>query len=233
VIFQDPYASLNPRMDIETIVGEGLRNGGLRSARARRDLAAQALARVGLDPASVLGRYPHEISGGQRQRVGIARALILKPRFIVCDEPVSSLDVSVQAGILNLLARLQAEEGYAYLFIAHDLSVVRHLSDRIAVMYLGRIVETGPARDVLEAPHHPYTRALLASVPASHPRGRSRAAAVEGDLPSPLAPPPGCRFHTRCPRVMDRCRTEDPPAADAGPGHRSWCFLPVEPAPGV
>jgi len=233
VIFQDPYGSLNPRMNVETLVGEGLRNAGMRSARRRRDLAAEALARVGIDPGSALGRYPHQFSGGQRQRIGIARALIVKPRFIVCDEPVSSLDVSVQAGILNLLGRLQAEEGYAYLFIAHDLSVVRHLSDRIAVMYLGRIVEIGPARDVLESPHHPYTKALLASVPAVHPRGRSRGAAVEGDLPSPLALPPGCRFHTRCPRVMDRCRIEDPPPALAGPGHRSWCFLPVGGAPGA
>jgi oligopeptide/dipeptide ABC transporter ATP-binding protein len=228
VIFQDPFGSLNPRHTVEAIVGEGLITKGVRSRRARRDLAAAALARVGLDPANHLHRFPHEFSGGQRQRIGIARALVMKPRFIVCDEAVSSLDVSVQAQVLNLLARLQAEEGHAYLFIAHDLAVVRHLSDRIAVMYLGRIVETGPASRIFAAPHHPYTRALLASAPADHPRRRRAGAALAGDIPSPLDPPRGCRFHTRCPLAMDRCRVEDPPPVAAGPGHTSWCFLPVE-----
>jgi oligopeptide/dipeptide ABC transporter ATP-binding protein len=227
LIFQDPYGSLNPRMTVEAIVAEGLVNMGVRSHIVRRDRVVEVLEKVGLDPRSHLRRYPHEFSGGQRQRIGIARALVVRPRFVVCDEPVSSLDVSVQAQILNLLAKLQAEEGYTYLLISHDLSVVRHLSDRVAVMYLGRLVELGPAPDVYAAPHHPYTRELLASVPADHPRRRAAHRPLPGDVASPIRPPPGCRFHTRCPLVMDRCRVEAPPAVEVSPGHVSWCFLPA------
>jgi len=226
MIFQDPQGSLSPRMLVEDIVSEGLVNFGPRRRSARRALVEEALERVGLDPRAHLRRYPNELSGGQRQRVGIARALVLKPRFIVCDEPVSSLDVSIQAQILNLLARLKREEGHSYLFISHDLSVVRHLGDRVAVLYLGRIAEIGPASSVYGSPHHPYTRALLESVPATHPSERGRAPLLRGEIPSPMNPPGGCRFHTRCPRAMDRCRIEEPPAVEVGPGHQSWCFLP-------
>jgi len=199
----------------------------VRSRSARRRRAAEALERTGLDPAGAMGRYPHEFSGGQRQRISIARALAMNPRFIVCDEAVSSLDVSVEAQIINLLMKLQAEEGYTYLFISHDLSVVRHLSDDVGVMYLGRLAELGPAASVHAAPHHPYTRALLAAVPAEHPSRRRTARCVEGEIPSAVSPPPGCRFHTRCPHVMDRCRVEEPAPVEVSPGHWSWCFLPV------
>ncbi|MBI4605818.1 MAG: ABC transporter ATP-binding protein [Planctomycetes bacterium] len=231
VVFQDPYGSLNPRMTAGAAVAEGLVAAGVRSRREREERAAAMLRRVGLDPAGTLGRYPHELSGGQRQRVAIARALVLRPRFVVCDEPVSSLDLSVQAQILNLLLELKAQEGYTYLFITHDMSVVRHVADRVAVMYLGRIVEIGPAAEVLAAPHHPYTRALLEAAPATHPRDRGRRKPLEGEVPSPASPPPGCRFHTRCPLVMDRCRSEEPPAKPVGPGHVSWCFLEPPAAP--
>jgi peptide/nickel transport system ATP-binding protein len=225
IVFQDPQGSLNPRMDVETLVGEGLLNAGLRSRRGRRERAAQALERVGLDPGEHLRRYPHELSGGQRQRVGLARALVLKPRFVILDEAVSSLDTSVAAHILNLLLKLQAEDGTAYLFISHDLHVVRHVSDRVAVMYLGRLVEAGPAADVQGQPQHPYTRALLSSAPVDHPGKRAARILLAGDLPSPTAVPPGCRFHTRCPLAFERCRTEEPPPVDVGPGHVSWCWL--------
>jgi len=228
IIFQDPFGSLNPRWTVEAIVGEGLVNLGVASAE-RRDRIALALRKVGLDPQRHLARYPHEFSGGQRQRIGIARALVVHPRFVVCDEVVSSLDVSVRAQILNLLLDLQAESGHAYLFISHDLSVVRHIADRVAVMYLGRIVEEGPARAICEAPHHPYTRALLEAAPAVHPRERKERRPLGDDLPSPLAPPPGCRFHTRCSFRMDRCSLEEPPPLDVAPGHASRCFLPAEP----
>jgi len=227
-VFQDPYGSLNPRMTVEAIVTEGLINMGTRGRSARRERVAEVLDRVGLDPRRHLRRYPHEFSGGQRQRIGIARALVVRPRFIVCDEAVSSLDVSVQAQIINLLMRLQKEEDYSYLFIAHDLSVVRHVSDHVGVMYLGRLAEVGPRERIHSRPHHPYTRALLASRPAQHPRERESGAALQGEVPSPIAPPSGCRFHTRCPFVMDRCRTEEPPAREIGPGHLSWCFLEEE-----
>ncbi|HVR76141.1 MAG TPA: oligopeptide/dipeptide ABC transporter ATP-binding protein [Planctomycetota bacterium] len=227
VIFQDPYSSLNPRMDVESIVSEGLICAGVRGRKTRRERVERVLLRVGLDPAAHRRRYPHEFSGGQRQRIGIARALVLEPRLIVCDEPVSSLDVSVKAQVLNLLAALQAEVGCAYLFISHDLSVVRHLGGRIAVMYLGRLAEIGPAAEIVAAPHHPYTRALLDAEPAAHPRLRTRRPLLRGDPPSPIDPPAGCRFHTRCPQVMDRCRLEEPPAVEVSPGHVSWCFLPA------
>jgi oligopeptide/dipeptide ABC transporter ATP-binding protein len=223
VIFQDPYASLNPRLTVEGIVGEGLLVHRIGDRRSRRERVAEVLERVGLDPGAHLDRYPHEFSGGQRQRIGIARALVLRPSFIVCDEAVSSLDVSIRAQILNLLLDLQRDEGYSYLFIAHDLSMVRHLSDRVAVMYLGRIVETGSAEAVYSRPHHPYTQALLASAPARHPLERRQATPLEGEAPSPLRPPAGCRFHPRCPFAEERCRREEPPPREVEPGHVSWC----------
>ena len=210
VVFQDPFGALDPRMTVETIVREPLLIHG---ERVQANTVAAMLDRVGL-PASAARRYPHEFSGGQRQRIGIARALILRPRFLLCDEPVSALDVSVQAGIVNLLQDLQAELGIAMLFIAHDLAVVRHISDEVAVMYLGRIVEQAPKHELYARPMHPYTRALIASVPALTPVGRAarRAARarVPGDIPSAMAIPTGCRFHPRCPHAMPVCTTEDP-----------------------
>ena len=219
IIFQDPYGALNPRMAVEDIVMEPLLIHGARPDAAARARVAQMLELVGL-PRSAAARFPHEFSGGQRQRVGIARALVLNPRFIVCDEAVSALDVSVQAQIVNLLQDLQRELRLTYLFIAHDLSVVRHISTRVAVMYLGRVVEVAEKRTLYEAPLHPYTRALIASVPASHPsrRARGRERALTGDMPSALNPPSGCRFHTRCPHVMPVCRTDAPPLASPLPG---------------
>ena len=233
LVFQDSTSALNPRRTVESTVGEGLLLAGVRRRRERRAIVSDLLTRVGLDPARHLSAYPHELSGGQRQRVGIARALVVRPWLVICDEAVSSLDVSVEAQILNLLRQLQAEDGHGYLFISHDLSVVRYLSDRVAVMYLGRIVETGPAGALYEAPHHPYTRALLDAAPSASARGPSASArgrreriVLPGEPPSPIDPPRGCRFHPRCPKVMDRCRMEDPPAVAVGPGHASWCFLP-------
>ncbi|MEZ4403166.1 MAG: ATP-binding cassette domain-containing protein [Kofleriaceae bacterium] len=215
MIFQDPYASLNPRMSVGAAVGEPLEihEPGL-SKRARVERVAALLARVGL-PADAATRYPHEFSGGQRQRVGIARALAVKPRFIVCDEPISALDVSIQAQIVNLLQDLQAEDALTYLFISHDLKIVQHLCDRVAVMYLGRIVELASAAELYQAPRHPYTRALLSAVPVADPAAAATRTRVvlTGDVPSPLAPPPGCPFHPRCP-VPDKpieCSTVIPP----------------------
>ncbi len=226
VVFQDPYGALDPRMNVEAIVREPLLihdDGG--DGRAK---VAAMLERVGL-PASSARRYPHEFSGGQRQRIGIARALILQPRFLVCDEPVSALDVSVQAGIVNLLQDLQTDLGVAMLFIAHDLGVVRHISDRVAVMYLGRVVEQAEKRALYAAPMHPYTQALIASAPALSPVGRaerrSRRARVGVDIPSATAVPPGCRFHTRCPQAMPVCRTVDPVLTEQAPGHAVACHL--------
>ena len=231
MIFQDPYASLNPRMTVRDIVAEPLRNLGIaRGAEADR-LVRDTLSRCGLGE-SALARLPRAFSGGQRQRIGIARALVVQPRLIVADEPVSALDVSIQAQIVNLLQDLQAEQRLAFLFISHDLSIVRHVSDRVAVMYLGRIVETGPTDDVFERPLHPYTRLLLASIPTPDPV--AEAARVHpvllGDPPSPIAPPPGCRFHPRCPMArMPRCATEDPAlrptTSDPAPGHRAACHF--------
>lgn len=210
IIFQDPASSLNPRMNIETIVGEALMLHGLTSTRKqRRARVVELLARVGLS-SDAISRYPHEFSGGQRQRIVIARALSLEPEFIVCDEPVSALDVSIQAQILNLLADLRDEFGLTYLFIAHDLAVVEHFSDEVAVMYLGRFVEHASADELYRNPRHPYTQALLAAVPIPDPSAAKRTAPLAGEVPSPIDPPTGCAFHPRCPFAEDRCRQERP-----------------------
>jgi oligopeptide/dipeptide ABC transporter ATP-binding protein len=211
IIFQDPYGSLNPRMTIGAAVAEGMEIHRLASGAELRRRVASLLEEVGLD-ASYARRYPHEFSGGQRQRIGIARALAVEPAFIVCDEPVSALDVSVQAQVLNLLADLQKQRGLSYLFIAHDLAVVRQIAQRIAVMYLGRIVETGSTEALLADPRHPYTQALLSAVPEPDPDAQRQRIVLQGDLPSPSSPPPGCPFHTRCfhPLRNERCRTEVP-----------------------
>jgi oligopeptide/dipeptide ABC transporter ATP-binding protein len=227
LVFQDSAAALNPRLTVEASVGEGLQVSKAGSRAERRARVADMLRRVGLDPDHYLARHPHELSGGQRQRVGIARALVVRPCLVVCDEAVSSLDVSVQAQIVNLLRRLQEEDGHAYVVISHDLSVVRHLCDRVAVMYLGRIVEIGSVEALYGAPHHPYTRALLEAVPVLDASRRGTRTVLAGEPPSPVDPPRGCRFHPRCPRAFDRCRLEDPPPVDVRSDHRSWCFLPV------
>ena len=227
IIFQDPYASLNPRMSISDIIGEGLRVHKLVTGRqALEDRVRELLMKVKLDPVYV-NRYPHEFSGGQRQRIGIARALSLSPKFIVCDEAVSALDVSIQAQIINLLMDLRDEMGLSFLFVAHDLSVVRHISHRVAVMYLGKIVETATTRELFEDPKHPYTRALLSAVPVADPDHRPQRTILVGDVPSPINPPPGCPFHTRCPMVMDICRVEKPPLRETGDGHQYTCHLDV------
>ena len=228
IVFQDPYGALNPRMTVEDIVMEPLLIHGAKPNADSRAQVSDMLSRVGL-PARALERFPHEFSGGQRQRIGIARALILRPRFVVCDEPVSALDVSVQAQIVNLLQDLQAELGLTYLFIAHDLGVVKHISTRVAVMYLGKIVEVAEKRALYAEPRHPYTRGLIASVPVTHPsqraRGRAERQRLEGDIPSALNPPPGCRFHTRCPLVQPICREQEPATREPAAGHLVACHL--------
>jgi len=224
IVFQDPLASLNPRMRVRDAIAEGMRSFSLGASEAERtDRVAALLERVQLDPRQ-MWRYPHEFSGGQRQRICIARALGVEPRLVICDEAVSALDVSIQAQILNLLSELQEDLGLTYLFITHDLSVVRYLADEVAVMYLGQIVEQGGTERIFSTPHHPYTRGLLAAVPSMDPQRRSAAAQVLGDVPSPADPPAGCRFHTRCPEAFDRCSRESPEfvAVDGG---RSRCFL--------
>jgi oligopeptide/dipeptide ABC transporter ATP-binding protein len=227
VIFQDPYSSLNPRMTVGQIIAEPIAVHGLvRDASGRRARVRDLLRRVGLLPQHA-ERYPHEMSGGQRQRVGVARALALEPSLIICDEPVSALDVSIQAQIINLLEDLQAELGLTYLFIAHDLAVVRHISDRIAVMYLGKIVELADRKTVYEDPLHPYTKALLAAVPIPDPEVEARRERIvlSGEVPSPLKPPAGCAFHPRCPLAVERCRAELPPLREVKPGHWAACHL--------
>jgi oligopeptide transport system ATP-binding protein len=227
MIFQDPYASLNPRMTVGSIIGEPLEVHNIGSNKKERQERVQELLKtVGLNPYFV-NRYPHEFSGGQRQRIGVARALAVNPAFIVCDEPISALDVSIQAQIINLLEDLQDELELTYLFIAHDLSVVRHISDRIAVMYLGKIVELADRDELYENPMHPYTQALLSAVPIPDPsiETQRKRIILEGDVPSPANPPKGCNFNTRCPRVMDICRTEDPPFVEYKPNHYTACYL--------
>ncbi|MCC6780507.1 MAG: ATP-binding cassette domain-containing protein [Hyphomicrobiales bacterium] len=222
MIFQDPYASLNPRSTAGAIIEEPLTVHGVGTKAAHRERVLWLAERVGLRR-DALGRYPHEFSGGQRQRIGIARALALNPKLIICDEPVSALDVSVQAQVLNLLAELQQELGLSFLFISHDLSVVEHVSDRVLVMYLGKIVESGETDALWQLPLHPYTQALIGSLPAADPdaTARPRPALIEGDVPSPLSPPSGCRFHTRCPSATDECRVLEPVLRPVGDGRRA------------
>jgi oligopeptide/dipeptide ABC transporter ATP-binding protein len=223
IVFQDPYASLNPRMRVGRAVGEGLEAHGIASGAECRSRVEELLARVGLGK-DAFDRYPHEFSGGQRQRVGIARALALSPRFVVADEPVSALDVSVGAQILNLLMELQEEQDLAFAFISHDLRVVEHISHDMAVMYLGRIVETAPSPRIYSAPQHPYTQALLSAVPTVDRKNRKKRIVLGGDVPSPIDPPSGCAFHPRCPLAVERCRVEAPKLVERG-GHKTACHL--------
>ncbi len=232
IVFQDPYASLNPRHRLAQIVGGPMKVQGMGSAAQINARVAELLTRVGLSPEHV-NRYPHEFSGGQRQRIGVARALAVNPRLVVCDEPVSALDVSIQAQVINLLDDLQDELGLTYVFIAHDLAVVRHVSDRIAVMYLGKIVELSPAEELYVRPVHPYTEALLSAVPVPDPRAAAvrERIVLTGDVPSPVSPPSGCRFHPRCRYATEICREEEPQLADYGGSHVAACHHPLNMTP--
>jgi oligopeptide transport system ATP-binding protein len=225
MIFQDPYASLNPRMTVGSIIGEPLQVHGMAKGKERQERVQELLRVVGLN-AYYVNRYPHEFSGGQRQRIGIARALAVNPKFIVADEPISALDVSIRAQVINLMEDLQAEFDLTYLFIAHDLSVVRHISDRIAVMYLGKVVELAERAELYQNPLHPYTKALLSAVPIPDPIAESKRERIilQGDVPSPINPPSGCRFHTRCPIAIAACSEIDPPFEEKAPGHWAACI---------
>jgi len=226
MIFQDPYASLNPRMTVGDIIGEPIAVHGLRQGKAAiRERVQELLSLVGLNP-YFINRYPHEFSGGQRQRIGIARALVMNPKLIVCDEPVSALDVSIQSQVLNLLRNLQQEFGLTYLFIAHNLSVVEHISNRVGVMYLGKLVELADRVELFRRPRHPYTKALLSAVPIPNPLARRERIILQGDVPSPINPPPACRFHTRCWKAQEICRTVEPPLETLAPGHQVACHFP-------
>jgi oligopeptide/dipeptide ABC transporter ATP-binding protein len=231
IIFQDPYASLNPRMNVFSLVSEPLKIHTSQTKNELKDRVAELLSKVGLDP-GYMSRYPHEFSGGQRQRIGIARALALNPDFIVCDEPVSALDVSVQAQVVNLLQDLQSEFGLTYLFISHGLAVVEHISDRVAVMYLGKIVEIADAAELYRRPLHPYTIALLSAIPIPEPKAKRKRIILSGDVPTPVNPPSGCRFRTRCPVAIPECALAEPPSEDVFPGHKVACIRAGEIAEG-
>lgn len=224
IVFQDPYSSLNPRMSVEQIVGEGLTIHQLAHGKAKKERIVELLERVGLGREH-MSRYPHEFSGGQRQRIGIARALAVEPELLIADEPVSALDVSIQAQVINLFEDLQKEFGLTYLFIAHDLRVVKHISDRVAVMYLGQIVELADSDELYRNPLHPYTQALLSAIPVTDPQTKRQRILLEGDPPSPIQIPAGCRFHPRCPKRFDRCDKEEPVLREVSPGHWVRCHL--------
>ena len=224
IIFQDPYSSLDPRMPVGESIGEGLLVHGIGTRAERFERVIQTLRSVGMQEYHAR-RYPHEFSGGQRQRIGIARALALQPKFIVCDEPVSALDVSIQAQVLNILQDLQAEYKLTYLFVAHNMSVVEHIADRVGVMYLGKLVEVAPRGELFRNPRHPYTKALMSAIPVPDPRNKRERIILKGDVPSPIKPPSGCRFHTRCPEAIERCKTEEPLLRETSAGHWTSCLL--------
>jgi oligopeptide transport system ATP-binding protein len=227
IVFQDPYASLDPRITVGESIAEGLEIHGIGNRKERDDRVREVLGKVGLH-SSHMSRYPHEFSGGQRQRVGIARALVMNPKLIVCDEPVSALDVSIQSQVLNLLRNLQQEFGLTYLFIAHNLSVVEHISNRVGVMYLGKMVELADRVDLFRRPRHPYTKALISAIPVPNPTARRERIILQGDVPSPINPPQGCRFHPRCWMARDICRVEEPAFEEKAPGHWSACHFANE-----